>query len=133
MQTSERSSPRSWGASASRPASASWSHRLRTKGWVDIRSASDATGGDRPLLRGDALDQVGRANRSPRGLEPDGHGPEASAEVRIREQAIDRIGQVGSLEVVRGESNAQAQLVDALGVVVLVPEQRQDHHRLAEV
>ena len=47
--------------------------------------------------------------------------------------AVDRGEQLLRRVAVGVEPHAEARLLDALGVVVLVPEQRQDDHRLAEV
>ncbi len=41
--------------------------------------------------------------------------------------------QLGGFVLVGVEPGSEAGLVDSLGVVVLIPEQRQQHHRLAEV
>src|SRR5215211_4129956 len=51
----------------------------------------------------------------------------------IAQQAIDRAGDLRVRERVGREALAESRLVDALGVVVLVPEDGQQHHRLAEV
>jgi len=51
----------------------------------------------------------------------------------VVEQGRDRVGQLVGGASVGVESDAVPGLVDPLGVVVLVPEQRQHDHRLAEV
>lgn len=52
---------------------------------------------------------------------------------RVAQKTVDRAVELGVGEAVRIEADAVAQFGHALGVVVLVPEQRQQDHGLAEV
>lgn len=58
---------------------------------------------------------------------------EGAPQSRIAEQTADRAVELGVGEAVRAEPDAVTQFGHALGVVVLVPEQRQQDHGLAEV
>ena len=51
----------------------------------------------------------------------------------VRKQPLDRAPQLVRFVAVRVEPQAEAELVHALRVVVLIPEERQDDHRLPEV
>ena len=51
----------------------------------------------------------------------------------VAEERVDGAGQLVVLEVVRRQAPPEAGLVDPLGVVDLVPEERQHDHRLAVV
>src|SRR3990170_6296597 len=51
----------------------------------------------------------------------------------VGDQPLDRLVHLSLIEPVRVEAHAVPELVHALRVVVLVPEQRQHDHRLAEV
>ena len=53
--------------------------------------------------------------------------------MRIGEQVLDRADQLGRLMAVRVQPSTKAELVHALCVVVLIPEEGENHHRLAEV
>ena len=57
----------------------------------------------------------------------------AAAEHLVREQPVDRAEQLAVLELVGREPDAETRLVDPLRVVVLIPEERQRDHRLAEM
>ena len=51
----------------------------------------------------------------------------------VVKQPVDRVQQLGGFVRIGVEPPSEARLVDSLGVVVLIPEKRQQHHRLAEV
>ena len=57
----------------------------------------------------------------------------AAAERLVGEQPVDRTEQLAVLELVRLQADAVPGLGDPLRVVVLIPEERQRDHRLAEV
>ena len=83
--------------------------------------------------RGQAFDQVGGADVAGRRLQLLCHHAMPRLQVGVGEQPPDRVGQLLVIEPVRVQPHAVAQLVHALRVVVLIPEQRQHDHRLAEV
>ena len=80
-----------------------------------------------------ALDQVGGADGPLRRLDPLRHRDQPASQRAVRQQLVDRVGQLLVAEVVGRQAAAEPCLVDALGVVDLVPEERQDDHRLAVV
>ena len=56
-----------------------------------------------------------------------------SREGPVGKQLVDRVGELLVAEVVGREASPEAGLVDPLGIVDLVPEERQHDHRLAVV
>src|SRR5258707_12536979 len=79
---------------------------------------------------GDGLDQVGRSDRARGSLEAARDRAEADLQRIVREETVDRARQLGVLEVIGSEADAEAGLRDPLGVVDLVPEERQHDPRL---
>ena len=64
---------------------------------------------------------------------PGRHRGEALRERLVGQELVDGVGELLVAEAVGREAPAEAGLVDPLGVVDLVPEQRQHDHRLAVV
>src|SRR5919201_6106005 len=74
---------------------------------------------------GDALDRGGRSRRARAGVEPPGDRLQARTDGRVGQQPLDGVEQLPFLEVVGAQPDAKTGLLDALRVVVLIPEQRQ--------
>src|SRR3954469_17823467 len=89
--------------------------------------------GDRLAARGEPFDQLRPPNVAGIGLHRRRDVLHASGERLIGEQPIHRTGQLRRLPVIRRQSDAEAGLVQALRIVVLIPEQRQPDHRQPEV
>ena len=88
---------------------------------------------DRFAGLGDALDQIGRADVPPVCLQALRGVSEPGGNSRVRQQSVDGSGDLIVAEGVGTEAGTEARFGDALGVVVLVPEDRQKDHRLAVV
>src|SRR3954471_2718057 len=82
---------------------------------------------------GDALDQIRGPDAARVLLEPLRNLGQLRLERLLPQQAVDRAGDVVVGERVGREALTEPRFVDALSVVVLVPEDRQQHHRLAMV
>ena len=105
------------------------------------RTAAAARRGDRscsapqPCARpaGDALDAVGGGDAVAGAHVDADFGDSRRSQRGVGEQLVDGADQLVVGERVGRQADPEAELVDPLGVVVLVPEQRQHDHRLAEV
>src|SRR5581483_7745248 len=91
------------------------------------------SGQPRPTTAPERLDEVRRLrlpvpapDRLPRPRHPLPEPP-------VAKESLDRPRELLVLEPIRVEPDPEPQLGDPLGVVVLIPEERQDDHRLAEV
>ncbi len=87
---------------------------------------------DRRPVAGETLDQIRGRHSTGTRLKPPGDGIQPPLTVPVRQHVVKRRDEVGAGELIRGEPDAEAELADALGVVVLIPEERQDEHRFAE-
>ena len=76
--------------------------------------------------RSHVFDELRRSNRAGRGAQPLRDRAHARAQRIVREQPFDRAAQLVRFVTVRVEPHAEAELVHALRVVVLIPEERQD-------
>src|SRR5256885_16649981 len=90
-----------------------------------------AAGATTRLRIGQLLNQACGAYRSRIRLQPRG-GPLQPGSF-AREQPVDRRVQLLVLELVGRKPPAEAALCEPLRVVVLIPEEREDDHRHAEV
>ena len=78
-------------------------------------------------------DQVGGLNRAGPRVQPRRDALHARMQSVIAEQPLDGAVELGVAEGVGREAHAEAGLMHALRVIVLVPEQRQRDHRFAMV
>ena len=118
----------------------------RVEDRVRVAQAREARGGERPpaarhVRVGDDRDarqrirSIASAAITVPGLplQPPRDRGEPVAQRAVREQPVQRAAQLVARVPVRRQADPEAELVHPLRVVVLVPEQRQQHGRLAEV
>src|SRR3954471_23118997 len=92
-----------------------------------VRVPPPASGAD------ELLDEIRRARPAVGVLDPCRDRVETAPERAVGQQPVDRAAQLLRLPLVAREPLAEAELVDSLRVVVLVPEERKYDHRLPEV
>src|SRR5205807_8489208 len=123
--------------SPTRPTSRRWTRFASTSArssrpWPSSRTSGTSGGPPPASLGSHSLDQFGRPGRPGDSLETFGDPGQAALELVVAEEPVDHAAQLARLVVVGRQPDAGRQLLDPLGVVVLIPEEREDDHRLAE-
>src|SRR4029450_13361195 len=115
-------------------------HSMRHASPANARLAAYTAGGHSwrspragSMALGDVLDDGCALAQAVAGADPHADPREPVTHVLVSKQRVDRSGQLPIGAAVCREPSAETELVDPLRVVVLVPEQWQHNHRLAEV